>query len=111
MAVAELRARSLPRGLPAPSEPVADDTAKPFPKDLLVHKGPRIVEYTTLANTKGLGTEHAGLEPSALPVHGVVMFDGPETELNARFLAVRLPVELKEAIPVIVAHAVSGASD
>jgi hypothetical protein len=109
MAVGELRARTLPRGLSEPSEPI--DEVRPFPGDVLMRGTPRIVEYTTPANTEGLGTEHAGLEPSALPVHGVVRFEGPESELNARLLAVRLPAELDEAIPVIVAHAASGASE
>ena len=53
----------------------------------------------------GLGTERAGFQPDALPVHGVVIFDGPESEENALFLAIRLPSELQQITPIIVSHA------
>jgi hypothetical protein len=102
--VAELRARSLPGHLSTQNEGATGSVA-PYPEDRLVHRSSRVVEFTTPANTIGLGTERSGFQPDALPVHGVVIFDGPELEENALFLAIRLPFELQQITPIIVSHA------
>lgn len=73
-----------------------------YPRDRVVQRHSRFVEYTTPASAKGLGTEHSPLEPGALPVHGAVRIVGPSSTPDAHFVAIRLPAELEQVAQAII---------
>ena len=53
-------------------EPERDFVFQPFPADILIRRGPNLVEFTTPANDEGLGTFHA-LAKSRMPVTGIAI--------------------------------------
>lgn len=71
----------------------------PFPRDTLTYKSKSIVEYTTPAQTDGLGT-YSALKKTGSPIAGVAILTGQTPDLL--FLAVRLPPDLTGLTPVIV---------
>jgi hypothetical protein len=68
-------------------EPASDFPFGPYPKDKIVYKGDRIVEYQTPPNLKGLGTR-SRLLPNNLPIGGVVILSD---DYALFFLSMRLP--------------------
>jgi hypothetical protein len=89
-------------GQPASSFPFG-----PFPKDILTYKGKTVVEYTTPAQTEGLGT-HFWLRKNGSPIHGAAILIGPAPDLL--FLSVRLPPDLGGLTSAIVGQAESDAA-
>ena len=71
----------------------------PFPGDTVTSKSNTGVEYTTPAQTDGLGT-FWWLTKSALPISGSALLIGDETDLA--LLSVRLPVDLNGLTSTIV---------
>lgn len=74
----------------------------PFPRDTLAYKSKSIVEYTTPAQTDGLGT-YSALKKGGSPIAGVAILTGKAPDVL--FLAVRLPAALNGLTPVIVGQA------
>jgi hypothetical protein len=80
--------------------------ASPYPKDTLTHRGQKIVEYNTPAQTDGLGNFHSWLRKNDLPISGAAIItgdppnvrDGPDLVL----LSLRMPPSLTGVIRVIV---------
>jgi hypothetical protein len=80
----------------------------PYPKDTLTHRGQRIVEYNTPAQTEGLGNFDSWLGKSDLPIRGAAIIisdspaigDGPDLVL----LSVRLPRGMTGVIPAMVSQ-------
>lgn len=80
--------------------------ASSYPKDTLTHRGRRIVEYNTPAQTDGLGNFHSWLGKNDLPIKGAAVIigdppnvrDGPDVVL----LSVRLSPALTRVNPIIV---------
>ena len=81
-------------------EPERDFVFQPFPADILIRRGPNLVEFTTPADDEGLGTFHA-LATSRMPVTGVAILS-PEDDMNLVMLDVRLPPELQSLASTIV---------
>jgi len=71
----------------------------PYPKDRLIVRSERIVEYKTPANSEGLGTTGT-LQMSNDPIAGVAILQGSTPDLI--FLGVRLPQELRDLAPIII---------
>jgi len=86
---------------PADSFPFA-----PYPKDKLLYRNKRVVEYQTPANTDGLGT-NSKLKKGANPISGVAILMGPTPDLL--LLSVRLPPNLADLTSVIVQQVERGA--
>ena len=63
-------------------------TFGPYPKDILTYKGKTLVEYTTPAQTEGLGTQ-SWLRENASPISGAAILVGPTPDLL--FLSVDFP--------------------
>jgi hypothetical protein len=80
--------------IPASSYPFG-----PYPSDRLTYKGNALVEYTTPAQTEGLGT-HSSLKKNSSPIEGVAILSGDPPDLI--LLSVRLPQESIGLAPVIV---------
>lgn len=80
-------------------EPASSFPYGPYPHDQLKYKSKEIVEYTTPAQTEGLGTR-SHLQKSDAPIRGVAILAGEES--NLIHLAVRLPSGMSELIPVII---------
>jgi hypothetical protein len=79
--------------------PASDYPFAPFPKDSLIFKSDRIVEYQTPPRSEGLGTI-SRLQASDYPISGVAILQGEEPDLL--FLAVRLPPGMNDlALPII----------
>ena len=81
--------------------------AGPYPKDTLIRRGQRIVEYNTPAQTKGLGNFKSWLGKCDLPIEGAAIIvgdsasgDGPDLVL----LSVRLPLSSTGVVSVIVSQ-------
>lgn len=106
-AVAEILARLFPEyralaratltdfDLPVPSGP--------YPKDKLIYKSERLVEYETPARVDGLGTQGCCLEKSDVPVSGFEMLIGDNPALVS--MAVRLPGNSRGLTSTIVRQA------
>lgn len=87
--------RVIDEGLePADSFPFA-----PYPKDKLLYRNKRVVEYQTPANADGLGT-NSKLKKGANPISGVAILMGQTPDLL--LLSVRLPPNLADLTSVIV---------
>ena len=71
----------------------------PYPKDRLIVRSERMVEYKTPANSEGLGTTGA-LQMNNDPIAGVAILQGATPDLV--FLGVRLPREMRGLAPVIM---------
>lgn len=80
----------------------------PYPADQLTYEGKASVQYTTPANSNGLGT-FLGLGKSSSAVHGVALLLGADREVpDLLLLAVRLPPELPQAMVPLVIRQVQG---
>ncbi len=74
--------------------PAADYPFGPFPSDHLTYKGKDLVEFTTPAHRKGLGTM-SWLLPSDEPITGFALLSiGPNVDTELLQLNVRLPPSL-----------------
>jgi hypothetical protein len=80
-------------------EPASDFPFGPFPKDKLIYKNDRIVEYQTPAHSEGLGTL-TWLRANNLPINGVEILLREESDLLS--VAVRLPAEMNDLTPQII---------
>jgi hypothetical protein len=89
-------------GQPASSFPFG-----PYPSDILTYKEKTVVEYTTPAQTEGLGT-HFWLRENGSPIHGAAILIGPTPDLL--FVSVRLPDDLTGLASAIVGQAESDAA-
>ena len=87
----------------------------PFPKDKLIYRSKKLVEYLTPARTEGLGTYQSWLKKSDLPIAGVVILigDPPKTIANPDapikvpdllLLQMRFHPDLPQLTPVIVGY-------
>jgi hypothetical protein len=81
-------------------EPASDFPSGSYPKDRLTYRGKELVEFTTPAETEGLGTQSRLLK-NREPIRGVAMLVGDE-EPDLVYLAVRLPAGMDDLVPVIV---------
>jgi hypothetical protein len=72
----------------------------PFPNDTLTYQGKTVVEYSTPAQTEGLGTRSSWLGKNDSPVVGTAILIGDPPDLL--LLSMRLPPELARLTPVIV---------
>ncbi len=81
------------------NQPASQYAFGPFPKDTLNYKSQREVEYTTPAQTDGLGTR-SWLRKNGSPIDGVAILVGQTPDLL--LLAVRLPTSLTVFTPEIV---------
>jgi hypothetical protein len=83
-------------------EPASDFPAGPFPTDHLIYKSKELVEFTTPAHHKGLGTL-SWLLPSDQPIYGFARISGEDTDLDQ--LNVRLPANVSDLAPAIIKQA------
>ncbi len=79
--------------------PTSDFRFGPFPKDKLLKRTDRLVEYRTPPHSEGLGTM-SQLKANDDPIDGVAILQGPTPDLV--MLNVRLPRELRDLAPVII---------
>jgi hypothetical protein len=115
--VAEIMARAFPAyralagrvwegiDLPFPSGP--------YPSDTLTYRSKTIVEYSTPAQTEGLGTHFSWFKIDGRPVAGTAIvlgnFDKYGGPPDVLLLSVRLPPDLARLTAVIIRHAESEA--
>jgi hypothetical protein len=76
-----------------------DFPSGPYPRDKLVYKSDRVVEYETPPQADGLGTQ-SWIKKTDGPIDGVAMLIGETPDLV--LLSVRLPSELSSLTPAIV---------
>jgi len=74
----------------------------PYPHDILRYKSTRIVEYTTPAQTDGMGTR-GFLKKDTLPIRGAAILAGDPPELYR--ISVRLPTDMGALASAIIDHA------
>lgn len=84
-------------------EPASDFPTGPFPTDHLTYKSKELVEFSTPAGHKGLGTM-SWLLPSGLPISGMALLNTGE-DLVLLQLSVRLPAKIGYLAPIIVEQA------
>jgi hypothetical protein len=84
-------------------EPASNFPSGPYPNDKIVYKSNDLVEYQTLPQTEGLGTQSRLLK-NIEPISGMAMLVGlvKEGEPSLLFLAVRLPSEMTSLSSAIV---------
>lgn len=80
-------------------EPASSFPSGPYPKDKLNYRGSGIVEFTTPADTEGLGT-HSWLLKNGDPIRGVVILCGQSPD--ALQLSMRLDAETKSLATLII---------
>ena len=80
-------------------EPASSFPFGPYPKDKLIYKSNKIVEYQTPPNTDGLGTK-SRLQKNSIPISGVAILEGADTNLIQ--LSARLPLDLADLTPTII---------
>jgi hypothetical protein len=104
--VAEIIARVFPaykafvtRVIAEGIEPASSFPFGPYPKDKLIYKSNKIVEYQTPPNTDGLGTK-SRLQKNSIPISGVAILEGADTNLIQ--LSARLPLDLADLTPTII---------
>jgi hypothetical protein len=85
-------------------EPASDFPFGPYPHDKLVYKSKETVEYETPANTDGLGTQ-SRLQKNRDAIRGLATLVGEESEPSLVFLAVRLPRDMDDLVPIIIQRA------
>jgi hypothetical protein len=73
----------------------------PYPKDKLIYKSDRVVEYQTPANSEGLGTI-SRLQKNNESIEGLAILQHQPLELL--FLSVRLPPNMKALKSQIIGH-------
>ena len=71
----------------------------PYPGDKMKYRSKDVVEYTTPAQSEGLGTQR-GVRPNATPIIGVAILTPAPMGLD--LLSVRLPRDLAAPAPAIV---------
>jgi hypothetical protein len=77
----------------------------PYPNDTLTYKGKTIVEYTTPAQTEGLGNFDSLIGKNELPIGGAAIVTDDrsiDVEPDIVLLSIRLPLTLRQLLPVIV---------
>jgi hypothetical protein len=78
----------------------------PYPKDTLKYRSKMIVEYSTPAQTEGLGNFDSWLGKSDLPIRGAALIVGDPTNAHHRtdlvLLSVRMPQPLSGLVTVII---------
>ncbi len=85
-------------------EPAKDFPFGPYPKDKLIYRTKREVEFETPANQDGLGTSGL-LRKGARPIYGVARLEGSASEeLAFLLLTVRLPLALAHLRSAIIAN-------
>lgn len=80
-------------------EPADSFPFGPYPKDKLIRKGEKVVEYETPAQTDGFGTDSRLLK-NADPIRGVAILIGETPDLLR--LSVRVPPNLADLTPTII---------
>jgi hypothetical protein len=88
-------------------EPASDFPFGPYATDKLTYRGKSVVEFETLANTNGLGTD-SRLLPSASPIDGVAIITGTDTDLVQ--LSARVSAKDSDLIALIVKQVESEAA-
>jgi hypothetical protein len=83
-------------------EPASSFPSGPYPKDKLTYRSRELVEYQTPPEAEGLGTR-SWLLKNGDPIHGLATLVGETPDLM--YLAVRVPPEMGELVPVIVQQA------
>lgn len=78
-----------------------DFPAGPYPTDTLTYRGNNVVEYTTPAQTEGLGT-WSSLGKDGNPIQGSAILAGQTPDLI--LVSVRLPPDLVSLTAVIIRH-------
>jgi len=90
---------------PAPDYPFG-----PFPSDHLTYKGKELVEFTTPARHRGLGTM-SWLLPSDQPISGVALLSiGPDVDTELLQLSFRLPPSLSSLGATLIQQAEADSS-
>jgi len=85
--------------------PASDYPFGPFPSDRLTYKGKELVEFTTPAHHKGLGTM-SWLLPSEQPITGFALLRiGPGIDTDLLHLSFRLPPSLSNLSPSLIQQA------
>ena len=83
----------------------------PFPSDHLTYKGNDLVEFTTPAHRKGLGTM-SWLLPAGLPITGFALLSiGPDIDTELLHLSFRLPPALSHLDTILIQQAEADASN
>lgn len=91
--------------------PASDYPFGPFPSDHLTYKGKELVEFTTPANRKGLGTM-SWLLPSEEPITGFALLSiGPNVDTELLRLNFRLPTSLSSLGPTLIQQAEADGSN
>lgn len=88
-------------------EPASDFPSGPYATDKLTRRAKNIVEFDTLANSAGLGTD-SRLLPNASPIDGVAIITGADTDLIQ--LSARVSAKDRDLIPLIVKQVESEAA-
>lgn len=90
--------------------PASDYPFGPFPSDRLTYKGKELVEFTTPALRRGLGTM-SWLLPSDQPITGFALLSiGPDTDTELLQLSFRLPPSLSDLTASLIQQAEADAS-
>ena len=85
--------------------PASDYPFGPFPSDHLAYKGKKLVEFTTPAHHKGLGTM-SWLLPSDQPITGFALLTiGPDIDTGLLQLSLRLPQALSSLSATLIQQA------
>ena len=85
--------------------PASDYPFGPFPSDRLTYKGKELVEFTTPAHRKGLGTM-TWLLPSDQPINGFAMLTiEPNVDTELLHLSFRLPPALSSLSAILIRQA------
>lgn len=85
--------------------PASDYPFGPFPSDHLAYKGKKLVEFTTPAHHKGLGTM-SWLLPSDQPITGFALLTiGPDIDTGLLQLSFRLPQSLSSLSATLIQQA------
>jgi hypothetical protein len=80
-------------------EPASSFPFGPYPKDKLIYKGDRIVEYQTAPHSEGLGTA-SWLQANDYPISGVAVLTGETPDVL--ILHVRLPPDMSHLTSLII---------
>lgn len=90
--------------------PASDYPFGPFPSDHLTYEGKELVEFTTPAYGKGLGTM-SWLLPSDQPINGFALLTiGPNVDTELLHLSFRLPPSLSSLSAMLIRHAEADAA-
>lgn len=91
--------------------PASEYPFGPFPSDHLTYKSKELVEFTTAAHHKGLGTI-SWLLPSDQPIHGFAhLYIGPNIDTGLLQLNLRLPPSLSSLTATLIQQAEAAVSN